>query len=40
MARQTPDPLKQMRQKKAADAKQLAAKNIQRTGVLKEQERI
>jgi hypothetical protein len=40
MARQTPDPLKQMRQKQAEAAKLLAAQNRQREGIRKEQERI
>ena len=40
MARQTLDPLKQMRHKQAADAKRLAAENRQRAGALKEQEQI
>jgi GTPase SAR1 family protein len=39
MTRQTPDPLKQMRQKQAADAKQLAAENMKREGLRKEQEK-
>ena len=40
MARATPDPLKQMRQQQAAEAKLLAAQNRQREGVRKEQEKI
>jgi hypothetical protein len=40
MTRQIPDPLKQMRQKQAADAKQLATENMKREGLRKEQEKI
>ena len=40
MARQTPDPFKKLRFKQATDAKELAAKNKQRAGILKEQEKI
>ena len=40
MARQIPYPLKQLRQKYAADAKLLAARNIQKVGVLREQAKI
>jgi len=40
MERQLPDPLKQMRQKQAAVAKLLAAKNRQREGIRKEQDKI
>jgi hypothetical protein len=36
MDMQIPDPLKQMQQKHAADAKRLAAEKRQRNGVLKE----
>jgi len=40
MDRQTPDPLKLMRQKQAAEAKRLAAEQRQRSGKLKEQANI
>ena len=40
MDRQIPDPLKQMRQKHAAEAKRLAVEQRQRSGVLKEQAEI
>ena len=40
MTRGTPDPLKQMRQQQAAEAKLLAAQNRQREGIRKEQEKI
>jgi hypothetical protein len=40
MTRTTPDPLKQMRQKQAAEAKLLAAQNKQREGIRREQEKI
>jgi hypothetical protein len=36
MDKQIPDPIKQMRQKHASDAKRLAAEQRQRSGVLKE----
>jgi hypothetical protein len=39
MTRATPDPLKQMRQQQAAEAKLLAAQNRQREGLRKEQEK-
>jgi hypothetical protein len=37
MERQVPDPLKQLRQKQAAEAKVLAAQQTQRSGAFKEQ---
>jgi len=37
MERQVPDPLKQLRQKQATEAKLLAVKHRQRSGQLKEQ---
>jgi len=40
MERQLPDPLKQMKQKQAADAKSLAAQTRQWKGIRKEQEKI
>ena len=40
MTRTTPNPLKQIRQKQAAEAKLLAAQNRQREGLRKEQEKI
>jgi cytoskeletal protein RodZ len=40
LARATPDPLKQMRQQQAAEAKLLAAQNRQREGIRREQEKI
>ena len=40
MAMTTPDPLKQMRQKQAAEAKLLATQNKQRDGIRREQEKI
>ncbi len=40
MDRQTPDPLKLMRQKQKAEAKKLAAEHRQRSGMLKEQAKI
>ena len=38
--KQIPDPLKQMRQKHTADAKRLAAEQIQKSGVLEERAKI
>jgi hypothetical protein len=40
MGRHTLDPLKQLRHQQATEAKLLAAQNIQRAGVLKEQKQI
>ena len=40
MDRQTPDPLKLLRQKQATEAKRLAAEQRQRSGLLKEQAKI
>jgi len=40
MERQLPDPLKQMRQKHATDAKLLATQNRQKEGLRKEQDMI
>ena len=40
MDRTTPDPLKQIRKKKAAEAKLPAAHTKQREGICKEQEKI
>ena len=40
MERQFPDPLKQLRQKQATEAKLLAAQQRQKSGALKEQAKI